>query len=286
MNLGLPVIEPSSEPASTLPRDFGIRLASGLVLAAIALALTWTSVWSFAALVLAVSVIVTWEWGRIVRRSEFDIIFISHASAVAAAIALTALGQPVLGAMCVLVGAILAALLGFDSLGRMSALGVVYVGSAAISLMWFRSASSLGLEASIFLLLVVWSADTLAYVAGRSIGGPKLLPRISPNKTWSGLGGALVGAVAAGWVLAQGFALSSLHLMATAAVLALVSQLGDLMESALKRCHGVKDASGLIPGHGGFMDRVDGLIFAAVAAAIIAALINIQAPARALLTWG
>ncbi len=274
------------KPAGRLGRDFGTRLVSGLVLAAGALALTYAGVTPFAALVLAVTLIVAWEWGVIVRKGGIDTIFILHAIAVIVAVVLTLFGLPALGIIAVLVGAILAALLGFERLGRISALGVLYAGLPAIALIWIRSSASYGFEAALFILLTVWASDTGAYLAGRLIGGAKLMPKVSPNKTWAGLGGAVSAAIAVGAGFALAIpALSASRLLTTAALLAVVSQIGDLMESALKRWHGVKDASGLIPGHGGFMDRVDGLIFAAIAAVLFGAFVNIHGPARAILTW-
>lgn len=265
--------------------DLGTRLASGLVLAAAAMGLTWAGVLPFACLVLAVALIVAWEWGRIVRDGGIDTIFLIHAIAVTSAVALALGGLPALGLVALLVGAILAALLGFGELGRISALGVFYAGLPAIALVWLRAGGSYGFLAAMFLLLAVWASDTGAYIAGRLIGGPKLMPRISPNKTWSGFAGAVASAALVGAGVALVANLPVDRLVAGAAILAVISQAGDLMESALKRWHGVKDASGLIPGHGGFMDRVDGLIFAAVAAALFAAWVNIHMPARALLLW-
>lgn len=274
------------KPPTGLPRDLLPRLASGIVLAGAALALTWAGSLAFAALVLAVALIVAWEWGRIVRKSDFDTIFIVNAAVVVMGVALTIMGLTLLGLLAILVGAILAALLGFEQLGRMSSLGVLYSGLPAVALVWFRSAPELGLAAALFLLICVWAADTGAYFAGRGLGGPKLLPRISPNKTWSGFGGALIASALVAVVFAFVLpALSIGRLVATAVALAVLSQIGDLMESALKRLHDVKDASGLIPGHGGFMDRVDGLIFAVVAAAVWALVTNVHTPARALLDW-
>lgn len=274
------------KPAGGLPRDLLPRLVSGIVLAAAALALTWGGVLPFAVLVLAISLIVAWEWGCVVRKGGIDTIFVVHAVAVVFAVGLTLAGLTILGLLAIVVGAILAALLGFEQLGRISALGVLYAGLPAIALVWFRAAPQFGLEAALFLLLCVWAADTGAYFAGRSIGGPKLMPRISPNKTWSGLCGAIAAAMLVGLVFGMWLpALPTGRLVVTGAALAVISQIGDLMESALKRLHDVKDASGLIPGHGGFMDRVDGLIFAAVAAAVLAAIVNVHAPARVLLTW-
>jgi phosphatidate cytidylyltransferase len=281
------LVTPDTPPPTGLPRDFGVRLVSGLVLAAVALGLTFAGVWAFAALVLAVALIVAWEWGRIVRGVGIDTIFVVHAATVIAAVALAALGLSALAVIAVLVGAILAGLLGFGQLGHISALGVLYAGLPAIALMWLRGSNRFGLEAIVFLFLVVWASDTAAYAAGRTFGGPKLMPSVSPKKTWSGLVGALVGGGLVGALFAvalPGF--SAGVLIPTGIGLALMAQMGDLMESALKRWHDVKDASSLIPGHGGFMDRVDGLIFAAIVAALFAAFINFHAPARALLSWG
>lgn len=277
--------DPTTAPPRPL-RDLKVRVASGLALAALALAMTWASVWSFSALVLAVALIVAWEWGRIVRGGGVDTIFVVHAVFVVTAVVLAAIGQAGLGLVGLLVGSIVAVLLGFDQHGRMSALGVIYAGVPAAVLIWLRSSVPYGLEAALFLLLVVWATDTGAYAAGRLIGGARLMPRISPNKTWSGL----LGGMAAAAVIALGFAvalpaLAPGVLVPTAVGLAVVAQVGDLMESALKRRHAVKDASGLIPGHGGFMDRVDGLILAAVAAGFLALVVNVHAPGMALLAW-
>jgi phosphatidate cytidylyltransferase len=120
----------------------------------------------------------------------------------------------------------------------------------------------------LWVLALVWATDTGAYIAGRRIGGAKLAPRISPNKTWSGLGGgiaaaALVGAVAALWLGTSSVWL----LLGVSAALAIVEQVGDLAESAFKRRFGVKDSSDIIPGHGGVLDRVDGLLAVIVAVA-------------------
>lgn len=262
------------------------RLIAGLVLAAGTIFLTWLSPWTYGLFVMAVGLIVAWEWGRMVRKVELDAVLVIHLSSVVAAGLLALFGLPLLGLIAALIGSILAGILGFDKLGRVSALGVLYAALPVIALVWIRMSPQFGVEASLFLLLCVWAADTGAYFAGRSIGGPKLMPRISPNKTWSGA----LGGIAASLAIAVGFKLMlpSLgvgQLLASALLIAIVSQAGDLAESALKRRYSVKDASGLIPGHGGFMDRVDGLIFAAVAAALFAIVVNIHAPGQAILTW-
>ena len=131
-------------------------------------------------------------------------------------------------------------------------------------MLWLRGVPELGLALLVWLFVVVWTTDTAAYFAGRAIGGPRLAPAISPSKTWAGLcggmlGAALTGALAA-WLLGSGRLLQAAGL---GALLAVVAQLGDLVESGSKRAAGVKDSGTLIPGHGGLLDRVDGLLFAA-----------------------
>lgn len=273
-------------PIPVASRDLTLRLVSGLLLAAVAFALTWAGVWPFAIFVMAVAVLVAWEWGGIVRGAGVDTIFIVTAFALAAAVVLAALGTPGLGLIAIVVGAILASLLGFGERGHLSSLGVLYAGLPAVSLVWLRADAQWGIAAVLFLFLVVWATDTGAYVAGRSLGGPRLAPLISPNKTWAGLLGGVGAAVLTGAVLSlliEGG--GTLRMGLTALVLALASQVGDIIESALKRGHGVKDASELIPGHGGFMDRVDGLVLAAVLAALFGLVVNVHDPARALLVW-
>jgi phosphatidate cytidylyltransferase len=262
------------------------RLASGIVLALGALALTWAGVWPFTLLVLAVALIIAWEWGGIVRGASVDTIFVVSALAIAAAILLTACGTPGLALITLVVGAILAALLGFGDRGHLSSLGVLYAGLPAISLIWLRSSPQWGFTAVLFVFLLVWATDTGAYAAGRLLGGPRLAPRWSPNKTWSGLVGGVAAAMLVVAVLGYMAETGTIGRMVIGAgVLAIVAQAGDITESVLKRQHGVKDASTLIPGHGGFMDRVDGLIFSATFAAVFGLLVNVHDPARALLMW-
>jgi len=119
---------------------------------------------------------------------------------------------------------------------------------------------------------VIWASDISAYLAGRSIGGPKLAPRISPNKTWSGSVGGLLGAISVGVVAAIliGSEVSAWQVALVAALLGLATQSGDMFESWIKRRFGVKDSSGLLPGHGGLLDRLDGVLAASPVAALIA----------------
>jgi len=189
-----------------------------------------------------------------------------------------------LGLLALPIGAILAALLSLGRNSIFSALGVFYAGLPTVALIWLRSDASYGLLAVIFLVAVVVTADSASFVAGRLLGRAKLWPAVSPNKTWAGLIGALIASAVVGGLF--WFALpdaSAVRLAATGGVLALVAQAGDLAESALKRRFGAKDSGTLIPGHGGVMDRVDGLVAAAAVVGIAAIVIDVHSPARALL---
>jgi phosphatidate cytidylyltransferase len=148
--------------------------------------------------------------------------------------------------------------------------GAAYIAAVALSLLSLRHEPETGLQAVLWLLATVWATDIFAYVAGRSLGGPKLAPRLSPKKTWSGALGGLAAAVIVGactaWLFTGG---SVIRLAMAGGLLSVVSQVGDLAESAVKRYVGVKDSGRLIPGHGGLLDRVDALMAAAVAMAAI-----------------
>ena len=152
-------------------------------------------------------------------------------------------------------------------------LGIPYAAGATMALMVLGTDVAYGALAIVWLMAVIWAADSLAYFAGRTIGGPKLAPVLSPKKTWAGLGGAIAGGILASLAVASLAGLPSLVLLALlGGLLAVVGQAGDLFKSALKRFYGVKDAGRLIPGHGGVLDRVDGLVAAAMAAAVIGTL--------------
>jgi phosphatidate cytidylyltransferase len=153
--------------------------------------------------------------------------------------------------------------------------GLVYVIPSCLAAMAIRAQPGDGLSTEFWIIALVVSADTGAYAAGRAIGGPKLAPRISPNKTWAGLAGAVLSAAAAGWATATMCALpSAWGLTLISGALAVVEQAGDLFESFLKRHFGVKDSGRIIPGHGGVLDRVDGLLAVILAVAAIEFLIG------------
>ncbi|GLV24941.1 phosphatidate cytidylyltransferase [Sphingobium sp. Cam5-1] len=147
-------------------------------------------------------------------------------------------------------------------------LGIFYVFVPVMALIFLRQQQPGGLLLAFWTLSLVWATDIGAYFAGRSIGGPKLAPRISPSKTWAGLGGGVLAALILGFVLHR-FAGLPIQLAAASGLLAVAAQLGDLLESAMKRHAGVKDSGSLLPGHGGVMDRLDGVVAAAPLAAVL-----------------
>jgi phosphatidate cytidylyltransferase len=273
-----------SDLRARLGDDFPQRLVSGLAMGAIAALCTVLGMMPFAVLVIGVAMLLSWEWGRLVHGREGDMVIAVHAAAVGGAAVLAAFDKVGLGLLLLPIGAILATLLTLGRSSVFSALGVFYVGLPAVSLIWLRSDPQLGLLAVFFVIVVVVTTDTAGFVAGRLMDGPKLWPRVSPNKTWAGM----VGALAASSIIAALFWFavpegSAVRLAATGAMLSFVAQAGDLAESAIKRRFGAKDTSSLIPGHGGVMDRVDGLVAAASAVGLAAFVINVHSPAHALL---
>lgn len=265
-------------------RDLGPRLVTGIAMAAVGGAAIWLGGWAFMALVLTACLAIAWEWGRLVRGAEADLVLAAHAGTVMAAVALTFTGLVMPAVVAVLIGLILVAVMAFGQRMRLSTLGVLYASLPAIALIWLRNDGAAGLYAVLLLVLIVVATDIGAYFAGRLIGGPKLAPRISPNKTWAGLLGGMAGAGGAAAAFASQHAgMSAVRLAIMGAVLALIAQAGDLGESALKRAFAVKDTSALLGAHGGVMDRLDGLVTASIALGLWAGWVNLRAPARAIL---
>lgn len=269
-----------------LAPDLRKRIASGLVIGVVALLMTYLSPILFSILMFAVAAAMSWEWGRMVRQSAMpDTAMIVHILTVLVAAVLSATDMAGLAIAATLAGAIAVAALMFGvGNAQLSGAGVLYTGLPVVALAWLRGDEPLGFLATLFVLSSVVVTDVAAYASGRTLGGPKLWPEVSPNKTWSGLIGGVLAAGIAGallaWLSGTGSAgwLASLGL-----ILGLVAQGGDLLESALKRHFGLKDSSDLIPGHGGVMDRMDGIVTASVVAALVAFAIDAYAPARALL---
>lgn len=192
------------------------------------------------------------------------------------------LGPPVLAAIWIgfpwidLVAAIAAPIMVSEWIGLTRGhpvrrlLGIAYSLAAVLALLWLRHQPADGRETIVWIVAVIWATDIGGYVVGRAAGGAKLAPRISPGKTWSGLFGGMAWAAMASAACAWAFGLGhTVTLALIGAALAVVGQVGDLLESAAKRQAGVKDSGSLIPGHGGLLDRVDGLMAVLVVVAAV-----------------
>ena len=262
----MPGQDPSTKPKSNLQ----LRVLSAVVLGPLVLGLIYLGGWAYAVLVLAAAILFLSEWFTITGTRQASVPAIMGQVALVGACGLKLFGFHVEGLLVIAAGAAATLFLsGFSREGRWGAEGIVYSGLALTALLSLRAGTG-GLVFTFFLFFVVWATDIFAYFTGRAIGGPKLWARVSPKKTWSGAIGGLTIAI----VFGVGVAVVSgaNHLMtwaALAAVLSIVSQAGDLLESAIKRRFDVKDSSQLIPGHGGIMDRIDGLVAAAIFAVLI-----------------
>lgn len=248
--------------------ETGVRTLSALVLAPLVVALVWLGGWAFGALVAALAALVLLEWLDIcgIRRSG---LLTALVGAVATAAMLGGLHLSVTAAfgLAIGLGAPVALLAG--SRRGLAFGGTLYALLPAVALMLLRRAPD-GMALVALVFAVVWTTDVLAYLVGRQLKGPKLWPAVSPGKTWSGaIGGFVCGTLAGvGTGLLAG-STAPVRLAIVSGLLSVVSILGDLFESGLKRRFKVKDAGRLIPGHGGVMDRVDGLVAAALLAVVL-----------------
>lgn len=269
--------------------DLGTRVLSAAVLIPAVLADVWLGgVW-FRLFVALIGVLMAYEWTRLAHGNS-TVQFPLHVSAaLCGALLPHEIGISGALAAIAIITAIASALAQAQPEGRnlWRLLGAPYVGFAAAALVQLRADPAYGFAAIIWILVVVWAADSLAYFSGKVIGGPKLAPAISPNKTWAGFGGAMAGAALASALFALVTGLGAVWiLIVLAALLAVIEQGGDLFKSAFKRHYGVKDTGRLIPGHGGVIDRVDGLVAVAMASAVIGLLRDgANATGRGILVW-
>ncbi len=268
-------------PADGAARALRLRILSGTALAVVALGDVALGGWFFVAFVVLAVAVMAREWAALAMPATAAARHLLVAGALAVPVlalmavmagdAASALRLVLLGAVA---GAGLAALVPGGAVDRTAA-GILYLGLPALSLVWLRvDPVSGGAGPVLWLLLVVWATDVAAFAVGRSVGGPRLAPAISPGKTWSGLAGGVVGAMIVGGLLARAIQADGLRAALLGGLLALVAQAGDLFESLLKRRAGVKDSGRLIPGHGGALDRLDGLLFAAPVFAALVALLG------------
>lgn len=273
---GATVVSLPSEPDAASARriELRTRIVSSAVLAPVALAAGYLGGLAFAAVVGLVGTIGLWEWGRITGAGKPEWLRVGAAACLALGLLLLALGRPDWAIALIAVPAVLALVAGARLRASFwTGLGLAYVGVPCAALIILRQAGPAGWASVLFILLVVWATDIGAYFGGRRIGGPKLWPRVSPNKTWSGALTGVVAAILAGGLTVRLTGAGDLAAgLLLAAPLSIASQAGDLLESALKRRFGVKDSGHVIPGHGGVLDRVDGLFGAAALAWLVAAL--------------
>lgn len=268
-----PSTKPVAKPAlSSLQR----RLLSAAILLPIAFAAMWVGDQLWNGLILIFALVMAWEWcaicgGRRTAQETYPRGHLTLPLLVTVSTVLVALAPSILAInlswprlVTILGGAVLAVLAAWPRHGRAAlwfGLGVLYVVPSSLAAVSIRAQAGDGFATEIWIVALVVAADTGAYAAGRSIGGPKLAPRISPSKTWAGLLGGVAAAGAVGAVVALLLGRSSiLPVVGVSGLLAIVEQGGDLFESFLKRHFGVKDSGRIIPGHGGVLDRVDGLL--------------------------
>jgi phosphatidate cytidylyltransferase len=269
--------------------DLSRRVISALVLLPVAIVCIWAGGYAFLLLVALASLVLAREWLGMCGQAGSGVIRVWFPACLVAVAIASGLGTADAGLAIVAIGTVVAGVFGVfarpalgsavagparsNAIDRFAlAFGVPYVGLAAVALPWLRDDQAVGLANTLFVLAIVWGSDIGAYMVGRLIGGPKLVPSISPGKTWSGAAGGLLSAALAGLAVAACFStrFSPLYVIGLALGLGIISQAGDLLESALKRHFGVKDSGRIIPGHGGLLDRIDALLAVAPAAAMLA----------------
>jgi phosphatidate cytidylyltransferase len=257
---------------SRVPGETAQRTVTAIALgvpAAAALILGPPYLTGFVGLIVAV---MAWEWVRVTGATVFGVTGAALAAFLVGAVVAAAFGR-FLWAYAIVIGAVPVVYALARLYARAHALplaiGALYIGVPALALLWLYARPAIGRELVIWIICIVIATDVGAYFVGRALKGPKLWPRVSPGKTWSGALGGVGAAIIVGIALGMALQIAPVAVLATAAlVFAVISQMGDLLESGVKRAFRVKDASGILPGHGGMMDRVDGIVAALVAAAL------------------
>ena len=270
--------------AQQATRNLLIRIVAALVLAPLAVAIAYFGGWLWIALVALAAVGLYVEWLTVVGAVQVGAALPGATALLIAGICL-AWGRIDASLMVLALGLAAVAWLS-PPLRGWTVGGFCYAAAAEMASVLIRLDQAWGFVALLLVLLVVWGTDIGGYFAGRGIGGPKLWPRVSPRKTWAGA----LGGFTASLVVAAGFAAFGLGrtgpLLLLGSLLSIVSQLGDLFESAVKRRFGVKDSSHIIPGHGGLLDRLDGFVAAVILAAIFGLLRGgVDGVGRGLMVW-
>lgn len=269
-------------------KELRARMMSAAILIPTALFATWFGEVSFFVVVLLTGALVLYEWLRMIGAGHIaPLRWVGWIGL--AMVAVAALTQPLgVAALAVVACAFVCGAVAwsyrFDIAVRWVAAGIVYAGVAVVCLIALRKGVD-GFGAVVFVFLIAWASDTAAFFVGRKVGGPKLWRRVSPSKTWSGACGGLVfgtifGVLVAAWLNVP---VTPTTVM-VAALVSISAQAGDLLQSAAKRRFAVKDAGSIIPGHGGVMDRVDGLMVAGLVTVVLGSLVVADLPATGLLT--
>ena len=263
----------------------GLRILSALALAPLPIAAIWYGSPWLPILTASAAAVMAWEWGRLCRRGRSGAVAMARRASSGPAsggVLVAAVPAAVAAAALVPLGAALALALAAAGLvfwvasrrrdvePRWMAFGALWVGLPCILLLWLARTDDTERVSLLWIFAIVWATDIGAYAIGRRLGGPRLAPRWSPRKTWAGLIGGTTCAALVGWITAHWLGISpALPIVLVSGGLAIVEQFGDLAESVAKRRFGVKDSSGLIPGHGGLLDRLDGLLAVVPAVALL-----------------
>lgn len=280
--------EDKAAPAATAEpdsRNLSTRIIAAAVLIPLAIAIAYAGGWLWTALVTLAAIGLYVEWLMVVGLVADKRVVASGVAALAIAGLCLAIGRIDAALIALGIGLVAVAII-TPAQRNWSALGFLYAAVAEIASVLLRLDPVKGFAALVFVLVIVWVTDSGGYFAGRGIGGPKLWPRVSPKKTWAGAIGGFVASLA----VAGAFAALDLgkagHLLMISGVLSVVSQLGDLFESAVKRRFGVKDSSQIIPGHGGLLDRLDGFVAVVAVAALFGFLRGgVDGVGRGLMVW-
>ena len=278
-----------SQPASAKRfnwSNLGMRVLSAAVLAPVVLVAVWFGGWPFLLVICAALALLAREWSGMTAPQSPGRVTGAIVLAVAAAALTAHFGYYRTSWLVLVLGAGACALLSRAVAARPAdaAFGALYIGAPCLALVWLRGLEPGGQLWSLLVLAVAWAADITAYVVGNALKGPKLWPQFSPNKTWSGFIGGLVAATLAAaavafvWGHFRPDQLSTVKALLVGGFAGLATMAGDLWESMLKRRFGVKDSGGIIPGHGGLLDRVDGLMFALLAVAAARWVVNLGWP--------
>jgi len=263
-------------PPAKVGSDVRLRLLSGIILAPLVFGVVYLGGSAFAAVVALVVATGLYEWLKLVDPAAPLPDRCGLYGSLALTLLLIAVGMPSLSIVTLAMATTIFYVQRSNNDLPHSfwfAVGLPYMAGSGLALIYLRDTPVIGLGIIAYLLAVVWGMDIGAYFTGRLIGGPKLWPSVSPNKTWSGfIGGCVVAFLAAWGVLVFTHAASHAVGLVVAVLLAAVSQGGDLFKSFFKRRAGVKDSGNLIPGHGGILDRIDGLVFAALLLAFLQAI--------------